>query len=133
MSDSAILVSGLGTFIGKLQSKLLKKLCYPLCASLSLCLAHNVQAQDWHWTGTAGGGLWETAGNWQEGSVPPTNAVGVWLFNNNITIAPGAVEQPGLANVAPTSYGSIFGPEFGGRLNIYGELDYHWVIAAVQN
>ncbi len=69
--------------------------------------------------------------------MPPDTAIGVWLnAGNTQTIAAGTVERPGtvynaLVN-ARTNYGSVFGPEFGGRLNVYGTLNFDWVVAAVQ-
>lgn len=105
---------------------------WAVAAASMLISAQTVSAQDWNWSGAAGDGLWGTGGNWQQGTPPPPEAQGVFLGGGTTqTIAAGTVENPGTANDGVNTFGSIFGPEFGGTLNIYGTLNYHWVVAAV--
>ena len=50
------------------------------------------------------------------------------------TIPAGDVETPGVPPVgSPEEYNTIFGPEWGTTLNIYGTLTYDWMWAPVQN
>ena len=108
---------------------------------LVLCLVHSVSAQDSHWNGTPGNNLWNVATNWNPAGVPPagnTNATyqgNVWLDPANgdsvITIPAGDVETPGVGNTNEV-YNTIFGPEFGCTLNIYGELSWDWTMAPYQ-
>ena len=111
-----------------------------LCV-LSGIAFHRGWATDYHWTGLAGDGLWATASNWDNG-VPPNSAVGTFLDpangSSSMTIVAGETEWPGYAHAtngdhSAEIYGTIYGPEWGAVLNIYGTLNYDWVIAPVQN
>ena len=53
-----------------------------------------------------------------------------------ITISNGDVESPGIHTEYPpvhSPWNTIYGPEFGVTLNIYGTLNYDWMLGAVQN
>ena len=122
----------------------LKQLNYTVSASLALCLIYNASAQDDHWAGTAGNNAWNVPGNWSEGIVPPdqtgldpVNGGNVWLDpspvdgSSVITIPAGDVETPGIGGGNPP-YNTIFGPEFGVTLNVYGTLSWDWTMAPYQ-
>lgn len=112
------------------------------CAvSLALCLAQYVSAQDFHWNGTATNSLWSNPNNWNPVGVPSSGGAttftgNVWLDAANgdsvFTIAAGDVESPGVTN-ATEVYNTIFGPEWGCTLNVYGTLNYDWMLYPVQN
>jgi hypothetical protein len=135
-----------------------KKLCHVAAVGLALCLNHRVSAQDDHWNGTTTNTLWNNPANWSEGVVPPndltanppfpcgnTNGTGgaplyfagnVWLDPANgdsvITIPPGDEEFPGIPQCTEGdtyAYNTIFGPEFGATLNVYGSLSWAWTMA----
>jgi hypothetical protein len=124
-----------------------KSLSYLAAASLTLCLIHRVSAQDDHWNGNTNspsGILWNVAANWSEGIVPPSDATppfgstnyfggNVWLDPANgdsvIEIPPGDVETPGVPLFGEENYNTIFGPEFGAHLNVYGSLRWDWTMA----
>ncbi len=119
------------------------KLKHLAVAGLTLCLVRNVSAQDSHWNGTTGNNFWNIATNWSPAGVPPpgnpttTFTGNVWLDpspvdgDTVITIPAGDVESPGVGNSTEV-YNTIFGPEFGCTLNIYGELSWDWTIAPYQ-
>jgi hypothetical protein len=122
----------------------LKQLNYTVSASLALCLIYNASAQDDHWAGTAGNNAWNVPGNWSEGIVPPpqtgldpVNGGNVWLDpspvdgSSVITIPVGDVETPGIGGAHPP-YNTIYGPEFGCTLNVYGTLSWDWTMAPYQ-
>lgn len=99
-------------------------------------------AQDDHWNGTPGNTAWDVATNWSLNEVPPNGNGGfagnVWLDAANgdsvITVTPGDVESPGVAtDGSPEVYNTIFGPEWGVTLNIYGTLNFDWLLFPVQN
>jgi hypothetical protein len=110
---------------------------------LALCLIHSVSAQDSHWNGTTNSTDWNVASNWNPAGLPPpgnptTSYVGnVWLDpspvdgDTVITIPVGDVESPGVGNSSEV-YNTIFGPEFGCTLNVYGTLSFDWTIAPYQ-
>jgi hypothetical protein len=120
-----------------------KKLDYVTAIVTALCLAHTALAQDDHWNGTIGNNAWNVPANWSEGIVPPpgnpttTFTGNVWLDpspvdgDSVITIPLGDVESPGVGNSAEV-YNTIFGPEFGATLNVYGTLTFDWTIAPYQ-
>jgi hypothetical protein len=109
---------------------------------LTTCLLQSVSAQDSHWNGTPGNNLWNVATNWNPAGVPqsgPPSFVGnVWLDQANgdtlIVIPPGDVESPGVPTPgSPETFNTIFGPEFGASLDIYGTLNFDWLLFPVQN
>ena len=116
-----------------------KQLSYAVGAALTACLLQTASAQDDHWAGTPGNTAWNVGTNWSEGFVPPpqtgldpVNGGNVWLDPANgdsvITITPGDVETPGVGGGNPP-YNTIFGPEFGVTLNVYGSLSWDWTMA----
>jgi hypothetical protein len=120
-----------------------RTLSYAASIALALCLAHSVFAQDSHWNGTVGNNNWNNPNNWNPVGVPPpgnpitTYQGNVWLDpspvdgDTVITIPVGDFETPGVTNSTEV-YNTIFGPEFGCTLNIYGTLTYDWTIAPYQ-
>jgi hypothetical protein len=123
----------------------LKKLCYAAAVVLAACWVHNASAQDSHWSGLGSGGLWSDPNNWTPVGVPqpesglsgnPTSGGNVFLDAANgwsvITIANGDVETPGVGGANPP-WNTIYGPEFGASLHIYGSLTYDWIMAPAQN
>jgi hypothetical protein len=137
------------------KMRITKKLCYVASVGLALCLSHGVSAQDDHWNGTTTNNLWNNPANWSEGIVPPNDATAnpsfpcgntneasgaplyftgnVWLDPANgdtvITIPAGDEEFPGIPQCGEENYDTIFGPEFGATLNIYGSLQFDWTLA----
>ncbi|HTY85883.1 MAG TPA: PEP-CTERM sorting domain-containing protein [Candidatus Acidoferrum sp.] len=116
---------------------ILKKLYCLAALGLGVCFICSVSAQDYHWTGNGLDGLWSNAANWDNG-VPAPNVVGGIFLDPNangsvMTIGPGDVESPGTIGNNHPPYGTIFGPEWGATLNIYGSLHYDWYLAPVQN
>ena len=111
--------------------------------ALAAGLALPALAQDDHWEGTVSNTLWNVASNWSLGVVPPpgnptnTYTGNVWLDvssngDNIITIPPGDVETPGVGNTTEV-FNTIYGPEFGCTLNVYGSLTFDWLLFPVQN
>ncbi len=120
----------------------LRNLCHIASLALAAVWVQNASAQDDHWAGTPGNNAWNVPGNWSEGIVPPSGGAGfvgnVWLDAANgdsvITVPPGDVESPGVPPAGSTeTYNTMFGPEWGVVLNIYGSLSYDWMMAPVQN
>jgi len=115
---------------------------YLAALALTACLLHNVSAQDDHWSGTPGGTAWNVPGNWSLGEVPPSGNGGyagnVFLDAANgdsiITITPGDVESPGVpTDGSAEAFNTIYGPEWGVTLNIYGILNFDWLLFPVEN
>ena len=110
-------------------------------AALAVGFVHNSMAQDSHWAGTTTNNLWSNPNNWNPVGVPPPGDPvtpfqgNVWLDAANgdtvITIAAGDVENPGVGNTTET-FNTIFGPEWGVTLNIYGTLNFDWILYPVQ-
>ena len=120
-----------------------KKWNYLAVVGLTLCLVHSVSAQDSHWNGTTNNTDWNVATNWNPVGVPPpgnpatTFTGNVWLDPSTnggdtvITVPAGDVEAPGVGNSSEV-FNTIFGPEFGCTLNVYGELSWDWTMAPYQ-
>lgn len=111
-------------------------------ALLSAGLLCTASAQDSHWNGTPGNNLWNVATNWNPVGVPPSGPSGfignVWLDQANgdtlFVIPPGDVESPGVPPPgSPEEFNTIFGPEFGASLDVYGTLNFDWLLFPVQN
>ena len=111
-------------------------------AVLSAGLLCTASAQDSHWNGTPGNNLWNVAANWNPVGVPPSGGSGfignVWLDQANgdtlFVIPPGDVESPGVPPPgSPEEFNTIFGPEFGASLDVYGTLNFDWLLFPVQN
>ena len=113
---------------------------------------------DYHWRGLGGDELWSNPNNWEiwtnldnqnpavlvdsglQGVPAPGNPTttftgNVWLDPANgssvMMIGAGDTEMPGVGNSAEV-YNTIFGPEFGCTLNVYGTLTFDWTIAPYQ-
>jgi hypothetical protein len=114
----------------------LKKLCYAASLGAALCLAQSVMAwPDADWTGGANDGLWTSAANWTPALIPGIGGSGD--TNGSIRIDPAN----GWSNVTITagttinldaSYATVYGPEWGVTLNIYGTLKCAWYLAPCQ-
>jgi hypothetical protein len=126
----------------KRQYMKLKKLGYFAYVALATCLIHNVSAQNSTWNGTPGNDAWDVGTNWNPVGVPPPGGPGFVgnLFLNPangdslIVITPGDVESPGVPPPGSTEeFNSIFGPEFGASLDIYGTLNFDWLLFPAQN
>ncbi len=110
--------------------------------ALTACLLQTSSAQDDHWNGTTANNNWNVPANWSLGVLPPTGNGGfagnVWLDAANgdslITIPAGDVESPGVStDNSPEVFNTIFGPEFGASLNVFGTLNFDWLLFPVQN
>ncbi len=120
-----------------------KLISYAAVVGMAIGLIHNVSAQDSHWNGTVGNNAWNNPNNWNPVGVPPPGnpspgyTGNVWLDpspvdgDTVITITPGDVESPGVGNSSEV-FNTIFGPEFGCTLNVYGTLTFDWTIAPYQ-
>ncbi|HXT10828.1 MAG TPA: LamG-like jellyroll fold domain-containing protein [Candidatus Angelobacter sp.] len=122
-----------------MNAKHLSRLAY---TALALLLSYGASAQDDHWAGTTNNTLWNNPANWSLGIVPPpgdpntTYQGNVWLDAANgdtvFTIPAGDVEAPGVGNSSEV-FNTIFGPEWGTTLNVYGSLTFDWLLFPVQN
>jgi hypothetical protein len=119
-----------------------KILTYAVSVVLATCWLRSASAQDDHWDGTPGNTDWNVATNWSLGIVPPSDATAgygpdfagnVWLDPANgdsvVTIPAGVEETPGVPLNGEENYNTIFGPEFGVTLDIYGSLSWDWTMA----
>src|ERR1017187_7808721 len=110
----------------------LKKLCYAASVVLAACLIHNASASNW--SGGGGDGLWANPANWTAGV--PTDAANSGTAIDPQpgpypTIADGYVANVGTLSDHVSTYGTIWGPEWGQHLEIYGTLNYDWVLGPV--
>ena len=110
----------------------LRKMYYVASIAMTACLVYNASAQTW--TGLGTDDLWSDAANWDTG-VPSASASSVVIGtaanseSTEVTIANGDVEN--CANAI--NAGAIFGPQWGSKLNIYGTLNFGWVLVPVQS
>jgi hypothetical protein len=123
----------------------LKKMSCTLAVSVALCLVQNASAwPDFAWTGLGGDGMWNNPANWNNldettntTGLPDTGTGAVQIDQANgstqATIPAGYVADLGFATPGAPLYNTVFGPEFGMTLNIYGTLQYNWMMAPVQN
>lgn len=121
-----------------------KLISYAIAVSILMFLIHNVSAQDSHWNGTVGNNAWNNPNNWNPVGVPPpgnptTPYTGNVFLDPSpvdgdtvITIPAGDVEMPGVGNGVHPPYNTIYGPEFGCTLNVYGTLSWDWTMAPYQ-
>jgi hypothetical protein len=112
----------------------LKKLTYVALTGAALCLAQSAVAwPDTGWTGLGNDGLWSNPANWSNGS-PGTGDT-----NQSIQIdgANGwsniVIQASDVFNITAGDYPTVFGPEFGATLDIYGTLSVKWYLAPVGN
>ena len=111
---------------------MVRKLIFLMSFVLILIVANNaLYAQGYVWTGEGLDGMWNNGLNWDQGTVPSHLSGDVGLsdrtYGNLITIPTGYTADCTFGN----EYGTIFGPEFGMNLDIYGGLTYKWYMAAV--
>jgi len=110
----------------------------------ALVVQVSLLAQDSHWNGTVNNTLWNVATNWNPAGVPESVAQGLSTSGGNvfldpspvdgdsvITVPAGDVENPGVGGAHPP-FNTIYGPEFGCTLNVYGTLQWDWTIAPYQ-
>ena len=117
----------------------LKTMYYIAAAMLAAGWVHHAAAQTTSWTGLGNDGNWNNANNWSSGI--PTNTAGEYIFIDPVangtspTIHSGDSVSVGTlsTDVPGGTYGTIYGPEFGQHLNIYGTLRNNWMMAPVQN
>lgn len=122
----------------------LKKPCYAASVVLALCLINNASAwPDFQWTGLGNDGLWNNPTNWTNLDLNtiglPEDYVSEFAVQIDaangwsvVTIPTGYVVDLDYEN--PTAYyNTIYGGEFGMKINIYGTLEYGWMMAPVQN
>ena len=100
---------------------------------LAALLVQRAWAQDSHWSGLGGDGLWNNPNNWSPAGVPSSGVdANVWLDSANgwsvMTITNGDMESPGSGGGD-----MIYGPEFGAGLNVYGTLHWRNYLVPVQN
>jgi hypothetical protein len=114
----------------------LKTICHVAAAVTAVGLAYCASAQTTSWLGTDLNGQWNDPGNWSAG-VPTNTAGAVAIIDPQAgpapTIPAGYACSIGTLSDHTTTWGTIYGPEWGQTLNIQGELDYDWMMAPVQN
>ena len=113
---------------------MVRKLFYLIAFVVVISLfSSNLQAAAYVWTGAGLDGLWNNPLNWDQLEVPPHDSGDVTLHDQTngslITIPTGYAADCTFGN----DYGTIFGPEFGLDLDIYGSLTYKWYMAAVSD
>jgi hypothetical protein len=111
---------------------MMKRLCFLICFVLALgLLSSDAEAVFYAWTGEASDGMWNNPLNWDQGEVPPYDSgdvgIGDQTYGSLITIPAGF----DASCTWGSEYGTIFGPEFGMDLDIYGSISYKWYIASV--
>lgn len=87
------------------------------------------------WTGVGDGTSWDDPMNWDQLQVPPHDSGDLQLRDQTygpvITIDADVAADCTFGH--PDGFGTIFGPEFGMDLDIYGSLTYQWSMATFQN
>lgn len=84
-------------------------------------LVRNVAAQDYNWNGSGDGTSWSDPNNWVQVAVPPagsTHAIFIGTGFPTTSVSPiniGVSDTVGLSD-------TLFGPEWGQTLNIYGSV-----------
>jgi hypothetical protein len=121
-----------------------RKFCLAVSFALMFCLASNAIAQDtYYWTNASGDGMWNRDTqpyNWARGdnripSPPPEHGSSdVFISGNPSTLTtPLVIPEGYTADCAyGTEFGTIFGPEWGLHLDIYGSLTYRWYLVLAQ-
>jgi hypothetical protein len=113
-------------------------------------LATGTFAQDIHWwTNDSGDGMWNRDTepyNWEKAPAwnpdgprtpcppPPHDSSNVWISGNTNTLTTSLVIPAGYTADCTygEDYGTIFGPEWGLNLDIYGSLTYRWYLVLAQ-
>ena len=127
-----------------------RKLLLTVYFALAFFLATSTIAQDIHWwTNASGDGMWnrDTAPyNWEKAPAwnpdgprtpcppPPHGSSNVWISGNPTTLATPLVIPAGYSADCTygEQYGTIYGPEWGLQLDIYGSLTYKWYVVLAQ-
>jgi arabinan endo-1,5-alpha-L-arabinosidase len=106
-----------------------------LAVVLSFTVGWQLPVFAQNWTGNGGNTLWSNPANWDTGVPGTTTTNGVYLGANSagseattITIAGGDVENCGTVG----GNQSIYGPQWGAKLNIYGTLNLGFIIFPAQ-
>jgi hypothetical protein len=122
----------------------LKNISYAACVVLTLCLIRNASAfPDFRWTDASGDNMWNNPNNWTNldlatNGLPGlpenyTNAGAVQIdpvTGSSVCIIPtGYVADLNYENPGAPYYNTLFGPEQGETLDIYGTLKYNWTVA----
>jgi len=127
-----------------------RKFCLTVSFVLVFGLAGSAIAQDnYYWTNASGDGMWnrdKEPYNWERAPAwnpdgprtpcppPEHNSADVWISGNPTTLATPLV-IPMEYNADCTygvDYGTIFGPEWGLQVDIYGSLTYRWYLVLAQ-
>jgi hypothetical protein len=127
-----------------------RKLCLTASFTLVFGLAACTIAQDIHWwTNASGDGMWNRDTepyNWEKAPAwnpdgprtpcppPPHGSSNVWISGNPNTLATPLVIPAGYTADCTygEDYGTIYGPEWGLHLDIYGSLTYRWYVVLAQ-
>jgi hypothetical protein len=120
----------------------LKQISYAACVVLTLCLIHSASAfPDFLWTDATGNNMWNNPNNWTnldsatnglpENDVSQAGAVQIDPINgSSVCIIPaGYTVDIGYETPGAPLYNTIFGPENGEILDVYGTLEYNWTVA----
>jgi hypothetical protein len=123
--------------------KLIKIISCTVIIGVLVGLAHDALAwPDYQWRDTSGNNEWTNVVNWinLDGNTngfpqsdPSGPAVQIDPVNGSTTciLPPGLTVDLDYEN--PTAYyNTVYGPEFGEHLNIFGTLEYGWMMAPVQ-
>jgi len=100
-----------------------KKLCCAAAVILAACLTGSVSAQTYNWTAGGDATTWSQGANWLGGVAPvaPTPpAFQIFIGTGYPTTTPTPITIGALDVVQLTD--SLFGPEWGETLNIYGTV-----------
>jgi hypothetical protein len=96
---------------------------------LTAGLVHNVSAQDYNWSGAGDGTTWSQGANWVQLAPPPANTHAIFIGTGFPTTSPlpltiGASDAVQLSD-------TLFGPEWGQTLSIYGSVNAGFGFAPV--
>jgi len=136
-------------FILKESTMCRRRLFLSVTCVLVCSLTGSATAQDvFYWTNAGGDGMWNRNTepyNWERApawnpdaripSLPPEHgSADVWISGNPATRTTPLVIPAGYSADCTygVDYGTIFGPEWGLHLDIYGSLTYRWYIVLAQ-
>jgi len=127
-----------------------RKFCLIVSFALVFGLAASSIAQDnYYWTNASGDGMWNKDTepyNWERAPAwnpdgpripcppPEHNSADIWISGNPTTLAAPLVIPTGYDADCTygVDYGTIFGPEWGLQVDIYGSLTYRWYLVLAQ-
>jgi len=89
--------------------------------------------EDYHWTGEGDDNLWTTPENWDPLGPPLSDSGNIWISAPNAVIVEIPSGYTARCTFGGGGDGTIFGPDWGPQLDIYGGLEYDWYIAPMQN